>query len=519
MKERRFSQGVMLWLFLFGLVSGPIACALPAVFVQLDEEVTPQKPHSVPSMPTSTPTQHPLLALLPPTYKPGEVIPTPTPDPEREAPTIRTEILYHVVQPGETLGLVAANYGISISQLSAVNRIYNPDLVSIGQVLTVPAPVRLARGPNFKIIPDSELVFGPSSALFDLKGEINHRQGYLASYTQEIENRILSGAEIVQLVAQRYSVNPRLLVALLEFQGGWLTNSELSWEKKVYPMGYYRPDWGGLFSQLSWAADQLNTGYYLWRAGWTGPFSFASGDVVVPGAGVNAGTVGVQNLFSQLYPVEAWRAVVAEGGFYETLISLFGNPFERATEPLVPQNLEQPQLQLPFEEGKSWSFTSGAHSAWGEGAGWAALDFAPPGPALGCIPSNEWVVAIADGLIIRADSGEVVQDIDGDGYEQTGWVVLYMHIQSHERVQRGKMVRAGDRIGHPSCEGGIATGTNLHIARKFRGEWIPADGPLPFTMDGWVSAGDGISYSGTMSRGQETIESCACRSELNQISR
>ena len=33
----------------------------------------------------------------------------------------------------------------------------------------------------------------------------------------------------------------------------------------------------------------------------------------------------------------------------------------------------------------------------------------------GCIPSDDWVVAMANGLIVRADNGAVVQDLDGDG--------------------------------------------------------------------------------------------------------
>jgi hypothetical protein len=36
-----------------------------------------------------------------------------------------------------------------------------------------------------------------------------------------------------------------------------------------------------------------------------------------------------------------------------------------------------------------------------------------------------------------------------------------------------------DRVGHPSCEGGSSSGIHIHIARKFNGEWVLADGGLP----------------------------------------
>jgi len=329
----------------------------------------------------------------------------------------------------------------------------------------------------------------------------------------------MNGAGIIHLVARRYSVNPLLLLGLLEYQSGWLTQAEPPAQNLVYPMGYYANGWEGLFAQLSWAADQLNLGYYRWRADWSGPFLLADGYVINPGLGINAGTAAVQQLFSQLYPADVWRQVVGEAGFAQTFANLFGDPFERRIDPLKPVDLKQPLLQLPIEEGFEWSFTGGPHSAWGDYAGWAALDFAPPGDMFGCVVSNDWIVAVADGLVIRAENGEVMLDLDGDGYEQTGWVLQYMHVESRHRVEAGAYLQAGDLIGHASCEGGVTTGTHLHLARKYNGEWIPADGSLPFEMDRWVSSGAGWPYDGYLSRDSIVLEACACRNEINQISR
>jgi murein DD-endopeptidase MepM/ murein hydrolase activator NlpD len=177
-------------------------------------------------------------------------------------------------------------------------------------------------------------------------------------------------------------------------------------------------------------------------------------------------------------------------------------------------------MQLPFEPGKLWAFTGGPHGGWADGSGWAAIDFAPPGEPLGCVTSEAWVVAVADGVIIRAKDGAVVQDLDGDGLEQTGWTVLYMHIATtRERVQPGDYVKAGERIGHPSCEGGFSTGTHLHLARRFNGEWIPADGPLPFNLDGWISKGDGWQYNGFLVKDGIVIEAMEGVRTENQIER
>jgi len=115
---------------------------------------------------------------------------------------------------------------------------------------------------------------------------------------------------------------------------------------------------------------------------------------------------------------------------------------------------------------------------------------------MGCAVSGDWVTAVADGLIVRSEHGAVIQDLDGDGYEQTGWVVLYMHIDYWERVAEGTFVRAGDMIGHPSCEGGVSSGTHLHIARRYNGEWVESEGQIPFVMSGFQPQSSGIAYNG-----------------------
>ena len=74
------------------------------------------------------------------------------------------------MQPGDTLGQIATRYGVSLEQLVSANELANPNMLEVGQMLVVPAPAAADPGPGFKIIPDSELVNGPYSALFDVEG-------------------------------------------------------------------------------------------------------------------------------------------------------------------------------------------------------------------------------------------------------------------------------------------------------------------------------------------------------------
>ena len=125
-------------------------------------------------------------------------------------------------------------------------------------------------------------------------------------------------------------------------------------------------------------------------------------------------------------------------------------------------------------------------------------------------PGNAWVTAAASGLVVRSGSGMVVIDLDGDGREQTGWVLIYLHLAVDGRIALNTWVATGDPLGHPSCEGGFATGTHLHIARKFNGEWVQADGPLPFNLGGWVAQAGSEAYEGTLTRDGVTVTACVC---------
>jgi hypothetical protein len=95
-----------------------------------------------------------------------------------------------------------------------------------------------------------------------------------------------------------------------------------------------------------------------------------------------------------------------------------------------------------------------------------------------------------------------------------------MHIETRDRIQSGTYVYAGERIGHPSCEGGFSNGTHVHLARKYNGEWVSADGSIPFNLDGWISSGNGNEYDGYLTRGSTVLEALEGKFEgLNQISR
>jgi hypothetical protein len=117
---------------------------------------------------------------------------------------------------------------------------------------------------------------------------------------------------------------------------------------------------------------------------------------------------------------------------------------------------------------------------------------------------------VAPGVVARSEEGIVVLDLDGDGDERTGWVMFHLHVATKDRAPLGKEVQTGDPLGHPSCERGKSTGTHVHMARKYNGEWLLAEGPLGFNLEGWVAQNGSVEYQGTMTRFGQTVTACVC---------
>lgn len=460
-----------------------------------------------------------LQAMLPTPRPAGSAYHSPTPDAPHNLPALRTEDIQYTVQSGDYLALIAARYNLPLATLINANPHLNPNVLEIGQVILVPAPQPAKSVSDFKIIPDSELVYGPVSATLDIDAFVRQQGGYLSTYTEAIEGETLTGAQIVRRVSYEYSVNPRLLLSILEFQSGWVTKTQPDSSMLKYPMGWFETNREGLYLQLAWAADNLNRGYTLYKINALPYVILSDSSLVSLSTVINPGTAGVQYLMARLSTTSGYKHAISEFGVYSTYLNFFGIPFDLTIDNLVPADLRQPELLLPFEEGTVWSFTGGPHGGWGSGSAWAAIDFAPPGEAYGCVSSDAWVTASADGLVTRAKNGAVVLDLDGDGIEQTGWTLLYMHIETRDRVSAGTWLKAGERIGHPSCEGGFSNGTHVHVARRYNGEWISADVGLPFNLEGWITSGDGVEYDGTLTRDGLTVIAVDGRVAENQIQR
>ena len=411
---------------------------------------------------------------------------------------------------------LALRFGVGVNDVLLADGSRLPEaaragFIDPGIVLRIPNKFAFDSEPKF-ILPDGEVVFAASASDFDTIAYVNDANGFLATFNDPILSGIPQPAsEEIAIVALHNSVNPRLLLTLLELQCDCVTGPLPADVEVDYLMGAGDYRQRGLYRQLRWTIEQLFTGYYGWRDGSVTEIVFPDESTQRLDPRLNAGSVAISYLLAQLYQPDEWEN--ARRNFQKIYIEMFGDADVRAAAagPLFEAGFSQPQLSLPFLPGRTWSFTGGPHSAWEKGGANAALDFTPASLEVTCETSYEWIVASASGLIVRAERGVVAQDLDGDGNEQTGWVLLYVHVADAENaIAVGDWLERGELLGHPSCEGGPSSSTHLHLARKYNGEWMLAGGPVPFILDGWVAAEGETTYQGTLTKDGDTIAACQC---------
>ena len=457
-----------------------------------------------PASPTATQMEGPTFTPLPvrPKYDPGKLVD-------------------YKAQAGDTLPALAAHFNTTIGEIRAANPQIPADATTMppGMPMKIPIYYLPFWGTPLQIVPDSQYINGPSAIGFDTGAFVSSHPGWLKDYRAYAAEDNHSGAEIVDIVATNYSISPRYLLAILEYQTGAL--SQAVPPSGSYPLGEINYYYAGLYMQLVWAANILNVGYYGWRTGKLTEIVHPDGTLERPDPWQTAATVAFQYYYSRISSPEGYARAVGQDGLVKTFRDLFGDLWatDKSEKPFIEVSLQQPDLIFPFQDGETWSFTGGPHSGWGTAdlEPWSALDFAPPGTVSGCNPSDRPVVAVADGIVVRSQTGVVMEDLDGDGNERTGWDILYLHIATDGRASLGQRLSKGGFLGYPSCEGGEATGTHVHIARKYNGEWIPADSAIPFDLEGWT-AHDGVAaYLGTLNRGNQTIIACTCADAASHI--
>ena len=503
------------------------ACLIPLLACNLPRAARP-----APDLPSGDLRK--TLAALPATsgvstpFPPGSVVSV-TPAPATPAATAFPptpleglgNTYSYVTRPGDTLPGLAGRFDVHPEEITSPVELDPQEFLPAGIALSFPIKKEVDT-PGGMLLPDSEIIYSPSAADFSVKDFIQQAGGFLSTYSENVDDIPLSGAEIVERVAKESSTNPRLLLALLEYRTGWVTGSPHDKESLYFPLGFRVPGRSGLYQELTIATTHLGIGYYGWRDGSQTVIKYADGSSSRLDPRMNAGSVALQNLFAKFYNPRDWQeALYGTQSFPQLYQRMFGDPWQRdqSLGELIPAGLAQPALELPFAPGERWSLTGGPHNSWLAGSPRGALDFSPVTGEAICAVSAAWARASTPGVVARAQDNMVVLDLDGDGNEATGWDMIYLHLADEGMIPAGTAVQQDAPLGHPSCEGGVSTGKHVHVARKYNGEWIPAAGPVPFMLSGWQVQIGTRNYAGELVKDGRVVSANPGGSQTSSIIR
>lgn len=427
----------------------------------------------------------------------------------------------YTTQPGDTIASLAFRFGVEQSVLAEYPQAFNDyGMTTPGAQLSIPWSDEDGVNQLTTLIPDSEAFYSPdASTNFSVVDFVGQYPGsYLALSREYVESQFRDGYEIIQHVANKNAVNPRILLAILEYKTLAVTQDDQLVVLKDPFETRIEVHADHLFEQLQHAMVLFLEGYYGWKEGYINTVQLRDGNVVRIHPATNAGSFAILYFTARFSTMDTWDQNIDK--LMSTYTGFFGDPFQYEIKETqyVTANTIQPDLLFPFDTNETWSLTASLHQSWGIGSPWGALDFAPTANEPGCAAvSYSNVLAAANGVVVRAEDNALALDLDADGDENTGWVVFYYHIPLEDRATVGTTVQAGDVVGHPSCSGGSSTGVHIHVARKFNGEWVSGVSGTPFVIEGWNAYSSGEIYEGYLIKGLFRIDASAYSVAFSQI--
>ncbi len=357
------------------------------------------------------------------------------------------------------------------------------------------------------LVADGQFVWGPNVGNFNIEAFLNRLDSPLAPYAKSIESW-----------ARYYTINPRVVLALLESNYGFVSSLDpstnpdtvhqiieetsadlsLAFYQHMYELGARRKGRAPLFAQNSQS------------------FKFEDGtlaELTWSPSSASYALVALESKGRLLNPGLSAQAIGGIGDFK----TAFGYFFPD-TDPLDSSNNLEPDtpppddyFQLPFPFGATWTF-SGVHS-WSGGDAYpdrSSLDFSTPWTNYPDVPYKN-TVAAAPGDKVILDPNPAITDIpcwveiDHGG----GWSTHYYHLVnlgSSGPVGPASRNQLIGGIGEETCNGGWASGPHVHFALFYNGAPYDLEG---LKLSGWtIHAGPGDEnpyFSGSIERDGVTL--------------
>jgi murein DD-endopeptidase MepM/ murein hydrolase activator NlpD len=381
--------------------------------------------------------------------------------------------------------------------------------VRVATPTAAPTPLPTESGMSDPFFDPQRFSYAPDFHDEEIQRFLDRQPGPLKDVTFQIGDRSQSFAEVLTGFSSLYSINPKILLALLEQRSQLLSTAEPSEEQFAWAMGN-RNEAGrlrGLYSQLRWAVFELRHALRDYGIGWQAEalpaLQFA--DASSEAAAEDEATPEPPDPLSPNIGLTryALSRVLAPGTtpdnlpvelntFLATYTRLFGDPrvqpdWPDPSEPFLTSPMDQPfrvtsffDHDTPFlhQNGSLTSFwgTSEAALSYDGHTGW---DYAMMPP--------DRVLAAAGGVVVFAGNSDdgcytpargVIID-HGNGYR-----TLYWHLHTIA-VEAGQIVERGEQVG-VAGETGCSFGPHLHLQVQYLGRDIDPYGWCGKVADPWA---------------------------------
>lgn len=360
------------------------------------------------------------------------------------------------------------------------------------------APAPQAPGAE-EVLSNGQFVWGPNVGDFEIEPFLAGIDSPLTPYAVEVESTALY-----------YSINPRVLLALLDVRHGIVT---------ALPPGTAPQQIRAWIEETGLAAytafyDHL----YTWgdmapahaeKSGSMPKIRFADGVEVQIETPVSSASYAVANAVAAAQESTALIAPSIEGGsggFVETFDLLFPEVDRLdASNDILPASVPPADLfQFPFPLGGKWRFGGPHNWAGGGGYPFSSIDFNTGWGSSTPFPYH-YSVAAAQGTGRVFAPNPAYSDlpcwvkVDHSG----SWTTYYYHLQNVRPPGGIGSVMPNQPLGTIAteiCNGGFATGAHVHFTLLYNGAFVSLEG---VKLSGWtvhVGPSDEPYTSGSLER-------------------
>ncbi|MGA9533692.1 MAG: LamG-like jellyroll fold domain-containing protein [Anaerolineales bacterium] len=348
----------------------------------------------------------------------------------------------------------------------------------------------LQGNPISAIVSDGQFVWGPNVGEFSV-----------AEFLKSIDSPLLPYSDDIALWSSYSSVNPKVLLTLLEMQHRLVTQSQsqMSSEQIQTAISSSAVDLAQAFYQHLYSVGPRGSD----RTALPQVLKTADDQLVFTDPEVPSASFAVAALLAQDMNQSALASAFSTQGT-DSFSSVFGSMFP-STDPLSTTNQINAEsappadlLQLPFPQGATW-VSSGPHSWNGDSTPpFSSIDFFLRGGSCSA-PPFYYSTASASGTAQRPSNYSCWLEINHGG----GWKTSYYHLRNTfdgGAIDRNATVGS---IACQTCAGGYATGPHVHWSLKYNGAYVSLEG---IKLSGWtVHVGADAYSSGSMTRGGVTL--------------